>query len=295
MLPNLYKDRREEGETDLRGGQLVQLHLLYVFDAICQEYGLQYFLDGGSMLGAIRHNGFIPWDDDIDVGMPLEDYRKFLKIAPKVLPKDVFLQTPDMVPERIMSFTKLRDAYSFQAEKNGNVLMSRHNGIFLDVFPFYDMPGIGVRGEMFLATLSSMSWTYARAFRQFGRHGYWQSFVGPWCSIVLYCFNKTIHALICMLKVIFKPKRIFIDIDFGQVFGYLKTDVFPVVRHKFEDGEFCVPRDAKKCLDAQFGDWQRLPPEEKRNCHSNLILPFKHNGALGTIDYPVKEQKEVRS
>ena len=288
MLPNLYRDRREEADTDLRGGQLVQLHLLYVFDAICSEYDLQYFLDGGSMLGAIRHNGFIPWDDDVDVGMPLKDYKKFLKIAPKVLPEDVYLQTSDMVPERIMSFTKLRDAYSFQAEKDGNVLMTRHNGIFLDVFPFYEMPGIGICGEKFLATLSSKSWTYARAFRQFGRHGYWQAFIGPWCSVVLYLFNKIIHGLIWAMKLLFKPKRIFLDIDFIQVYGYSKSDVFPVVRHKFEDGEFCVPKNVEKCLEIQYGNWRELPAEDKRHYHSHLILPFKHNGSAGTLDYPTK-------
>ena len=88
-LPLLYKDRRKEGETILRQAQLVQLHLLYVLDAICKKYNLRYFLCGGTLLGAIRHHGFIPWDDDLDVTLPEEDYWKFLEIAPEELPEDV--------------------------------------------------------------------------------------------------------------------------------------------------------------------------------------------------------------
>ena len=287
MIPNLYKDRREEGVTPLRQCQLVQLHLLYVFDAICRKHGLMYFLDGGTMLGALRHNGFIPWDDDVDVGMPYRDYKKFLKIARQELPEDVYLQTPDMVPERIMSFTKLRDAYSFQDELGGNVLIHRNNGIFLDVFPYYELPSIGKKGERLLAMLSSKTWTYARAFRQFGRHGYWQAFVGPWVSVVLYVLNRLIHGIIYLLNFVLKPKRIFIDIDFTQVFGYSKADVFPLVEHLFEDGMFFVPQNAEKCLADQFGDWRTLPPEDKRHHHSHLILPFLNNGVEGTLEYPL--------
>jgi len=69
----IIPDRRPEGDTPLRSCQLVMLRLLKVLDRVCWEAGLRYWLDSGTLLGAVRHGGFIPWDDDVDVKMPPED------------------------------------------------------------------------------------------------------------------------------------------------------------------------------------------------------------------------------
>ena len=70
----------------------IQLDMLEIFIDICEEHGLKYYLIGGSCLGAVRHGGFIPWDDDIDVGMPREDYERFSAIARERLPKELFFK-----------------------------------------------------------------------------------------------------------------------------------------------------------------------------------------------------------
>ena len=67
--------------------QKEELKILEVIDSICRKHGLTYFIDAGTTLGAVRHGGFIPWDDDADVGMPYEDYKKFCEIAPHELPE----------------------------------------------------------------------------------------------------------------------------------------------------------------------------------------------------------------
>ncbi|MBO5987370.1 MAG: LicD family protein, partial [Lachnospiraceae bacterium] len=72
--------------SELRKLQLTILELLKLFKEICEKHHLRYFMVGGTMLGAIRHQGFIPWDDDLDVGMPRPDYEKFIKIAKQELP-----------------------------------------------------------------------------------------------------------------------------------------------------------------------------------------------------------------
>ena len=72
-----------------------ELETLVDFDEFCNEHGLRYSLAGGTLLGAVRHKGFIPWDDDIDVGMPREDYERFLQIAQKECGEEYFLQTVD--------------------------------------------------------------------------------------------------------------------------------------------------------------------------------------------------------
>ena len=78
----------------LRACQLKQLWILEEIEGICRRHDIAYWLDGGTLLGAVRHGGFIPWDDDIDIAMRLEDMRKFVEVAQKELPEGFILQSP---------------------------------------------------------------------------------------------------------------------------------------------------------------------------------------------------------
>ena len=82
----LYPDKREEGSTQIRQCQLVMIRMLKIVDYLCNHYQVKYFLTGGTLIGAIRHKGFIPWDDDLDISMPRASYEAFLRIAPSEIP-----------------------------------------------------------------------------------------------------------------------------------------------------------------------------------------------------------------
>ena len=82
-------------QKELRKAQLIMLDMLVEFDAICKKHNLKYWLDSGTLLGAVRHQGFIPWDDDIDLSMPVEDYNRFKEIATSELSEDIFFQTKE--------------------------------------------------------------------------------------------------------------------------------------------------------------------------------------------------------
>ena len=127
----------QEDEAQFRK---TQLRLLNAVDKICSAHGLTYWIDFGTLLGAVRHKGFIPWDDDIDVSMPMADYKKFLEIAEKELPNDIFLQTPKTDPAYKQNFAKLRDCYSTYLEHRETDDGKYHKGIYLDVFPSYTYP-----------------------------------------------------------------------------------------------------------------------------------------------------------
>ena len=92
---HIFIDNRQCGDTVLRQSQLVMLRILKTVDSICKENNISYWLDSGTLLGAARHGGFIPWDDDIDIMMLREDYELFKEIAKKELPEDMFLQNQD--------------------------------------------------------------------------------------------------------------------------------------------------------------------------------------------------------
>lgn len=119
--------------------QKKEFELLTLFTQVCDQLGLQYFLVCGSALGAVKYQGFIPWDDDIDVGLLREDYERFLKEAPSLLPKHIFLQNYKTDPAFPAVFSKLRNSNTTFIERSASRLPINH-GIYIDVFPLDAYP-----------------------------------------------------------------------------------------------------------------------------------------------------------
>lgn len=122
--------------TDL---QKRELELLKQFDAVCEKLQLRYFLVCGSALGAVKYQGFIPWDDDVDVALFREDYEIFLARAPELLPPEVFLQNTYTDPQVPFIYSKLRNSNTTFVERSCANL-SMHHGIYMDVFPLDGYP-----------------------------------------------------------------------------------------------------------------------------------------------------------
>ena len=107
-------------QQQLRRCQLKQLTILEEIDRICRKHHIDYWLDGGTLLGAVRHGGFIPWDDDIDIAMRKEDMERFINIAPSELSKNLTLQYSQNEAQTKEPITKVRDLNSFYVEKSDN-------------------------------------------------------------------------------------------------------------------------------------------------------------------------------
>ena len=122
-------------EEDLRRLHAVQLEMLMELDRVCCQLGVSYQLGAGSLLGAVRHAGFIPWDKDIDVVMLRADYRRFLREAPQLLNPCLFLQSWHSDPHYLWFFARLRRHDSIFLEAD-SLPVGRHQGIFIDIFPF---------------------------------------------------------------------------------------------------------------------------------------------------------------
>ncbi len=122
--------------TDL---QKKEWDILTCFVRVCEELGLTYYLVCGSALGAIKYQGFIPWDDDVDVALPREDYEIFLAEAPKRLPAHLFVQNYRTDPAFPKVFTKIRDSRTTYIETDYEGL-DMHHGVFIDVFALDGYP-----------------------------------------------------------------------------------------------------------------------------------------------------------
>ena len=123
-----------------RAVQLKQLGILKEIDAICSRNHIDYWLDGGTILGAVRHGGFIPWDDDIDIAMRLEDLPRFVEAARRELPKQLYIQTPDTDPNVRMPIYKVRDTESFLVEGGDDFARAYGKGLYVDIFPMIPYP-----------------------------------------------------------------------------------------------------------------------------------------------------------
>lgn len=139
-----YPDEREKGKNNVEQTHNVLVRMLRIFDTICKRHDIDYWLDYGTLLGAIRHKGFIPWDYDIDIGILRPDYLLFLEKGVKDLPYDIFFQNPTTDPnmEKFswMVEARLRDRFSSnrgETERWGDAL-NWHNGIQVDFF-IYDL------------------------------------------------------------------------------------------------------------------------------------------------------------
>jgi lipopolysaccharide cholinephosphotransferase len=130
-----------EKSFDLTKVHEVNLKLLKEIDRICRKYKIKYALDSGTLLGAVRHGGFIPWDDDIDIAMTLDDSRRFAEVAPKELRSGLVLQTPETEHTR-EPIMKVRDLNSFYVEGTEDFSLDYSKGLFVDIFPFIPYPNV---------------------------------------------------------------------------------------------------------------------------------------------------------
>ena len=126
---------------EMKKAWAVMLDLLAEFDRVCKKHNIRYFASGGTMLGAVRHKGFIPWDDDIDVMMERTDYEKLCKVGPSEFKHPYFLQNKYTDPECPDIMSKLRNSETtafFGVEEHG--FMKYNKGIFMDIFPLDKIP-----------------------------------------------------------------------------------------------------------------------------------------------------------
>ena len=148
----------------------VMLDLLAEFDRVCKKHDIRYFASGGTMLGAVRHKGFIPWDDDMDVMMFRKDYNKLLKIAPPEFKHPYFFQNKETDPYCGVFMSKLRnsDTTALSNEDRHPINVQSNRGIFIDIFPLDNIPDSEDGRTAFLKALNEERQKVYEAGRRIG-------------------------------------------------------------------------------------------------------------------------------
>ncbi len=250
-------------EKHRRSVQLKQLDILKEIDAICQRNHIDYWLDGGTILGAVRHGGFIPWDDDIDIAMRLADLPRFVKAAQSELPAHLYIQTPDTDPNVRMPIYKVRDRNSFLVEAADDFTRAYGKGLYVDIFPMMPYPSCSrsfikrvTKGYCRAnAILSSQHYYSVRSFAEFFYFGCKRA----WCKLQ---WNVA-----CLLH---KKGEYTSNTLNNNGYGIMhRTDsIFPTQRIRFEDAEFCAPANPDAYLTDLYRNYMELPPEDKRGGHA---------------------------
>ena len=256
---------------ELRKAQLKMVEILDAIDDICKRHNIDYWLAAGTLLGAVRHNGFIPWDDDCDVVMFRKDFEKFWTVAEKELPLNMVRQNNEIDPKYPKRVNKIRMNETLLVEIDESENEPYHQGIFVDVFilDYYPdsakkianllrvVPNLHKRKKMYPKL--SLKRLAVSAFSGFLYlfHGMLRSY---WkYSSKKYRTNENLGLIGHEVNV------------FDNVF-ITKEYLYPVRRDVlFEGRNFPVPNKTDEWLRLSYGDYMTMPPVEKRHIHAKHI------------------------
>lgn len=241
----------------LREMQLKMKQILDVVDDICVRNNIPYWLSSGTLLGAVRHGGFIPWDDDLDIDMLRTDVPRFLKACEKELPKNFVIQTHKTDSNYYLNLIKVRDLNSNICEliqfKDGKKLPVnyKYQGIFIDIIPIEPSS---------IRLVKFSGWPMAFFNKALA---YWNC--SHWVLEILYCINQGIFSLLRLLSK-FRVNNKMYYVTYGTWFFKERhiDEILPVRRVEFEGSYYNAPKDCHAYLRRIFGNYDSLPKEENR-------------------------------
>ncbi|WP_066630280.1 LicD family protein [Labilibacter marinus] len=257
---------REKSDEVLKQAQLVMLEVLKVIDKICSKYDIKYWLDAGTLLGAVRHKGFIPWDDDLDICMIRSDYEKFISIVESELPEGLFLQTRD-TDHSIWKWAKIRDVYSTFIQKTEvDKSIKYHQGIFVDIFPYDIIEDTFNKNKLFINRRYHLS-KNKKVKKMSGLLNMLATI-----AVKTVGFNRWKNYF---LRKNSGNNMVSTGIDITVGFCSFEYDtMFPLRKIEFEGLSFYGPNKVDEYLTHMYGDYMSLPPEDQRKVHAHKILPF---------------------
>lgn len=265
--------------------QLVELEILEEIDRICKNNNIDYFISGGTLLGAIRHKGFIPWDDDIDIAMTRKNYNKFTDACLRELDSKYIIDNYRTNKKCCLSYTKIKKKNTMFVERKNKDNYSKNDCIWVDVFP---LDGVKKKMSKFHKCQKKIfDYLYTLITIKNGSNYYQNSVV-----------KKKIYGFI--LKVVpvgfmvFLLERVigFYDEDkvrylcsFSTVYDiekdtFDKNKLFPYKKIFFEKKEVMGIEGFDYYLSQMYGNYMKLPPKEKRVNHRPYLIEFEDGKKL---------------
>ena len=257
--------------------QLVSLDILKDVHNFCVENNIKYSLSGGTLLGAIRHDGFIPWDDDVDIQLPRPDYNRFIHTFKSEKGYKLFSREVEGGEDVRIRLTKVCDMDRTYIEKGPYVWTDANVGVGIDVIPVDGAPSSEAEMRIHLHKIVKLTRKQRCClFKKAGINNIWR--YDSLRDRIIFFVSKVLSPFLsdnCVMDLINEQKRYDYDSsDFffaGPHYGMRewqpKKNMADYVLHKFEDAEFYIMSGYENNLKSLFGDYMQLPPEEKRVSH----------------------------
>lgn len=278
----------QEYKSEINELQKIQLSMLKDFDSVCQKHRISYQLFSGTALGAVRHKGFIPWDDDIDVVMLREDYERFFDSASKELDSNKYYVQREFSEHWPMFFSKLRLNGTTYIEKYHSHDARIHQGIYIDIFPCDNLSDSRLMQKLqYIASKIVIAKSlYARGYET--------------NSTVKKCFMQFCRILptepfkrLCIRRNDSSSLKVHTFFGGGKKFErsiFLREWFEQSVKMRFEDSEFPVSAHYDEMLRVMYGDYMVMPTLEQRAC--------KRHAAIVDINKPytfhLEEQRNMK-
>ena len=272
-----------EDNTNLRKLQMIELDILKQVIAVCKKYNLCYFLLGGTFLGAVRHQGFIPWDDDIDIGMPRADFERFCEIAETELKEPLGFVSFRNNEEHIYFHPRVYNYNSKVIDRSG--IKEKETFAWIDVFPLDGMPKNWLVRKLYGFYLLFLRLLFM--YSQFDKIVNVSLKKRVWYERVLIAIGKVIkfdkilntHKIMEKLDNTMKKRKYETSAYVGNFMGaYKMKEVFPkkyyeeTAEYPFEDILCPAPKDYDAILSQMYGDYMTPPEKERQNKHNTEVI-----------------------
>lgn len=265
----------------------VQIEILDALDAFCEEHHLTYYLSGGTLLGAVRHKGYIPWDDDIDINMPRPDYDRLMELTNGRLNDHLIIAEPFGKFDQSTPFPRICDTRYVLKSSSKEGENFYYTYLFADVFPIEGLPTEMRKVKRHYLLAKSMVVMRKLAFFQEAAgpmdwHKMIRLAARPFAKLIGYKFWNR-----CLLKLAKKYKYDeceyvgVVTSCFHTLQEYIRRDGYGTpVKVEFEGKMYNAPADTHKYLSNLYGDYMKLPPEEKRQSHHSFVV-YENKEAIG--------------
>lgn len=257
---------------DIRPLQLHILDILLAIDKVCREHGLRYYLAAGTLLGAVRHQGFIPWDDDVDIAMPRKDYDLLMQHCKEWLPQPYEGLFAENDPDYPGNFAKVIDSSTTLIERAHHAYIG---GVYVDVFPIDGMTSNKLMQRLHFAQYSFYKKIIYLICRDPYKHGHGPS---SWLPLLCRKFFTLKEAQAQLLSIQRKysdrERELLVDHDFGMKGIMAKTIYGTPTKIMFEGHPLYGVEQADKYLSLLYGDYMTIPPGEKQRQHNFYYLDY---------------------
>lgn len=271
----LGKERKTEeknisiGNTDIR---LLQNKLLEIFkeiDRICKKHNIRYFAIGGTCLGAVRHKGFIPWDDDMDLAMPRTDYERFKEIASKEFQTKYKLILEGTLPHYPCSFMKIHDQTTTFIEERTSDFEDRYTGVNVDVMPLDGIPKSYLARLFYFGRIkANIIFSYRKMYGSSRKQRHYHLW-----KVMEFLYLNHVSDTYFMDKIIKLHKKYPFDncnqlaytwSSRGRKIIFQRADFEDIIELPFENVKMPCPVGYDDFLTAVYGDYMKLPPKEEQ-------------------------------